>query len=101
MGGTSPLPIAAIYVRQSVTDEDDHRNVSADMHEQACHKLLEGYEVRVYSDLNKSGSSTSKRTAYLEMTSHDLFLERELRESGGLAAQLSTNAAPDQPETRG
>jgi site-specific DNA recombinase len=61
-------PLAAIYVRQSRTDEDaGTHNISPDMQEQACRKLLDGYEVQVFSDLNRSGKETSKRSAYLEM----------------------------------
>src|SRR5207249_11602989 len=63
-----PRPLAAIYVRQSRTDEDAAaRNISPDMQEQACRKLLEGYDVRVFTDLNRSGKETSKRSAYLDM----------------------------------
>jgi len=35
--------------------------------EQACRRLLDGYEVRVFTDLNRSGKETSKRSGYLEM----------------------------------
>src|SRR5438093_12868500 len=60
--------LAAIYVRQSRTDEDaGARNISPDMQEQACRKLLDDFEVRVFTDLNRSGKETSKRSAYLEM----------------------------------
>jgi len=61
-------PLAAIYVRQSRTDEDaGTRNISPDMQEQACRKLIDDSEVQVFSDLNRSGKETSKRSAYLEM----------------------------------
>src|SRR5438045_6017780 len=43
-----PRPIAAIYVRQSRTDEEDqYRNISPDMQEQACRKLPDvgGHEI--------------------------------------------------------
>jgi DNA invertase Pin-like site-specific DNA recombinase len=62
------MPIAAIYVRQSRTDEDaGTHNISPEMQEQACRKLLDGCEVRIFTDLNRSGKETSKRSNYLEM----------------------------------
>jgi DNA invertase Pin-like site-specific DNA recombinase len=61
-------PLAAIYIRQSRTEEDaGTHNISPDMQEHACRKLLDGYEIRVFTDLNRSGKETSRRPAYLEM----------------------------------
>ena len=66
--GKVARPLAAIYVRQSRTDEDaGTRNVSPEMHEHVCREVLDGYEIRVFTDLNRSGKETSKRSAYLEM----------------------------------
>jgi DNA invertase Pin-like site-specific DNA recombinase len=66
--GKVARPLAAIYVRQSRTDEDaGTRNISPEVQEQACRKLLDGYEIRVFTDLNRSGKETSRRAAYLEM----------------------------------
>ena len=64
-----PRPIAAIYVRQSRTDEEaQYRNISPDMQEHACRKLIDDeYEIRVFTDLNRSGKETSRRSGYLEM----------------------------------
>jgi site-specific DNA recombinase len=66
--GKVARPLAAIYVRQSRTDEDaGARNISPDVQEHMCRKLLDGYEIRVFTDLNRSGKETSKRPSYLEM----------------------------------
>jgi resolvase-like protein len=63
-----PGPLAAIYIRQSRTEEDaGTHNISPEMQEHACRKLLDGYEICVFTDLNRSGKETSKRPAYLDM----------------------------------
>src|SRR5438445_13629902 len=58
---------AAIYVRVSRLPEDEvDTKISPDMQVEACRRLLDGYEVEIFSDLNMSGKNTD-RPKYQEM----------------------------------
>lgn len=67
MAQIQQLKRAAIYVRQSQTEQG---SISAELQEANCRKLADRYDwdvTKVYDDLDITGGSTRKRDAYKEL----------------------------------